>query len=203
VNLLFKFLQTEKSLSLFDITFETLNSDTMLDFLDWLEKERCCSVSTRNQRFSAIRAFFSYAAKMDITLVQYQNELYKIPAKKGATTVKVEFLSEDSLKTILNEPDTTKPMGVRDLFYMILLYDSGARNQELLGLRLSDINTSSKNAQIHVIGKGNKPRTIPIMDKTVNHCVKYVNLFHANEKDKNQYLFYTMRHGLKQQIAMG
>jgi len=142
MNLLFCFLQSEKSLSLFDVTFEMLNSQMILEFLDWLENTRHCSISTRNQRFSVIRAFFNYAAKMDVTLTEYQNELRKIPAKKGNDSGGVKFLSETALKALFDEPDTTKPKGVRDLFYMILLYDSGARNQELLDLRLCDIDVT-------------------------------------------------------------
>ncbi|MCL2672196.1 MAG: site-specific integrase [Clostridiales bacterium] len=202
LNLLFCFLQSEKSMSPFDVTFETLNSQMILDFLNWLEYARHCSVSTRNQRFSAIRAFFNYAAKMEITLVNCQNEIHKIPAKKNSESAhKVEFLSETALKTILSEPNTAKLKGIRDLFYMILLYDSGARNQELLDLKVKDVDATTKHAQINVMGKGRKPRSIPIMDKTASHCIKYLSLFHDSEKDKNQYLFYTIRHGQKQQMS--
>jgi site-specific recombinase XerD len=201
INLLFCFLQSENSLSLFDITFETLNSQMILDFLNWLERERHCGVSTHNQRFSALRAFFNYAAKMEITLTAYHNELCKIPEKKNPEANGVKFLSETALKTLLSEPDTTKSKGVRDLFYMILLYDSGARNQEVLELKLRDIDVTPGHAQIHVIGKGRKPRSIPIIDKTACHCTKYLNLFHEGEKNREQYLFYSVRHGRKQKMS--
>ncbi len=82
---------------------------------------------------------------------------------------------------------------------MILLYDSGARNRELLDLRLRDIDLTRGN--ILVTGKGNKKRMIPIMDKTVSHCRKYLALFHENEHDENQFLFYVIRNGQKQQMS--
>ena len=101
----------------------------------------------------------------------------------------------------MDEPDITKPKGIRDLFYMILLYDSGARNQELLDLRLRDIELTQRHAQIRMIGKGRKFRPVPIMEKTASHCNKYLSLFHENEKDSEQFLFYTIRRGCKHPMS--
>jgi len=52
-----------------------------------------------------------------------------------------------------------------------------------------------------VTGKGGKHRLIPIMEKTAEHCKKYLSLFHPQEHDKKQYLFYTIRQGIKQQMS--
>jgi site-specific recombinase XerD len=172
----------------------------ILDFLSWLESARQCSISTRNQRLACIRAFFNYAGKMDISLLEYQNKLRKIPTKKKES-IAVEFLSENALRAILNAPDITTLKGVRDMFYMILMYDTGARNQELLDLKLKYLDLTPKRSLVHVTGKGNKQRIIPIMDKTAEHCKKYLSLFHDLEQDKNQYLFYTIRQGQKLQMS--
>jgi integrase len=51
----------------------------------------------------------------------------------------VDHFSEVSLGVMLNQPDTKKRSGHQDLFYMILLYDTGARDREILDLRLSDV----------------------------------------------------------------
>ncbi|MDR0794580.1 MAG: site-specific integrase [Tannerella sp.] len=199
LNLLLNFLQAEKSVSPFDVTFKMLDSSMILEFLSWLEKERHCGIATRNQRLACIRAFFNYAGKMDVSLIEYQNDLRKIPIKKGGNVNAVEFITEDALKVLLGEPDATTPKGMRNLFYMILLYDTGARNRELLDLRLRDIDVAR--GCIHVTGKGNRKRIIPIMEKTADHCRKYLALFHANEQDGNQYLFYVIRKGQKQQMS--
>ena len=63
-------------------------------------------------------------------------ELGRIVVNKKSASPLFEFLSENALKTVLGEPDTSTPKGIRDMFYMIMLYDSGARNRELLNLRL-------------------------------------------------------------------
>jgi site-specific recombinase XerD len=201
INLLFSFLEAEKGLSLFDITFETINAQVILEFLSWLEHERRCGIRTRNQRLAAIRAFFNYAGKMDISLIEYQNNLRKIPMKKTDNSMAVSFLSESALATVLSEPDINTSKGIRDMFYMILLYDSGARNSELLNLRLKNVDLTPSHGNISVIGKGNKHRIIPIMNRTTEHCRKYLALYHENECDKEQYLFYIMRNGRKYRMS--
>jgi len=197
LNMLISFLETKKGISLFDITFDTINAQIMLEFLSWLEHERHCSTRTRNQRLAAIRAFFNYAGKIDVSLIEYQNDLRKIPMKKTADNNTFSFLSEVALKTLLSEPDIGTSKGVRDMFYMILLYDSGARNSELLNLRLKDVDLTPFRGHISVMGKGNKHRTIPIMNRTAEHCRKYLELYHKNERDQEQHLFYVTRNGQK------
>jgi site-specific recombinase XerD len=169
--------------------------------MEWLEQKRHCGKVTLNQRLACIRSFFSYACKMDSSLIESQNELKKIPANTVHAPAVVKFLSENALKTILKEPDTSKPKGIRDMFYMVLLYDSGARNRELLDLRIYDIDITPNHSRIQVTGKGGKCRVIPIMEKTAEHCKKYLKLFHPVISDKNQYLFYTVRQGVKQQMS--
>lgn len=57
---------------------------------------------------------------------------------------------------------------------MILMYDSGARNQEVLDLKVSDIHTSLQNPHVVIRGKGNKTRIVPLMKKTVEHYTNYI-----------------------------
>ena len=76
------------------------------------------------------------------------NDIYlwcsKVPIKKLPSSQPVKYFSEDALKIILDQPDTNTLNGIRNLFYMILLYDTGARNQEILDLKVSDIHALEK-----------------------------------------------------------
>ena len=72
------------------------------------------------------------------------------------------------MKALLAQPDTETKKGIRDLLLMIMLYDTGARIQELLNLRICDIQFS-KSPTVKVLGKGSKYRFIPVMPKTVEH----------------------------------
>ena len=99
LNLLLKFLEEKKKIPLHKVSFSDLEYKALGDFLDWLEKSRKCSVSTRNQRLMAIKSFFKYAVLVDATQVSFQVEVQKVPIKKTHSTV-VEYLSHDGLKNM-------------------------------------------------------------------------------------------------------
>lgn len=117
---------------------------------------------------------------MDISLARYYKELEKIPWKRETESAGIEFLSEAEMKALLAQPDTATKKGVRDLLLMIMLYDTGARIQELLNLRICDIQFS-KSPTVKVLGKGSKYRFIPVMPKTMEHIRKYMKLYHPGE----------------------
>lgn len=198
LNQLFDFIILEKGVPLTDVTFEMINSRLLADYLAWLEKERNCSVSTRNQRLAGIRSFFKYAGRMDLTVTVFQNELKKVPFKQTVSKT-VDFMTEEALKAVLAQPDPTTKSGLRNLFFMILLYDTGARNQEILNAKVKDF-CDSTTPCIHLIGKGNKKRIVPVMEKTIEHFRNYIALYHQ-EYHPDRYLFYTVRHGIQQQMS--
>lgn len=70
-------------------------------FLDYIEHEKGCSISTRNHRLKCIKAFIKYAAMVDPTVVIYQAELSKIPIKKESHINTIEYMSETAIKTLL------------------------------------------------------------------------------------------------------
>lgn len=72
----------------------------------------------------------------------------------------MKFFEEDALKAILAQPDTSIRKGIRDLFFMILMYDATGRNQEVLNLKISDIRVSTKDSHAVLKRKQIKNRTI-------------------------------------------
>lgn len=104
------------------------------------------------------------------------------------------YFSESALKTILEQPDSRKKKGLRDLFFMILMYDTGARNQEMLDIRLRDLHFEGKSPYVVITGKGRKTRLVPVMQKTVEHFKKYAAGFHP-KIFPDEFLFYTERGG--------
>ena len=200
LNLLLDYICKTLDIELSEVTFIHITPDVLTQFLDWLENDRGCSVSTRNQRLACIRAFYKYAGMMDFTLMAYRQELMKIPLKKVPVQLIVKYLDEDSLRILLRQPDSTKPKEFRNLFYMILMYDTGCRNQEILDLRLTDIHTSDKTPYIIVNGNGNKTRIVPLMNKTIQYFEKYKSLFHK-DSEPNSYLFYTIFNNFHKQMS--
>lgn len=200
LNILLDYVIKVKHVPLRQITFATLNYQLVSDFLDWLEKERNCSISTRNHRMSCIRSFFKYAVNMEPTVNASLIDLGKIPVKKDMKSKVMEFMSEEALQVVLAQPDTGTKKGIRNLFFMILMYDTAARNQEMLDLKVKDIVANTKTPCVYLSGKGMKRRIVPITLKTVQHFQRYIGLF-QQECNSDQFLFYTTNKGVKHQMS--
>lgn len=194
LSLLLDYICSRNGLALGKLNFTHLSREAVEGFLNHIETERKCSVTTRNNRLASIRSFVKYACGRDISIQACYNELNEIPLKKQKKASILPYFSESALKTILEQPDVRRKKGLRDLFFMILLYDTGARNQELLDIKLSDIHVAGKSPYVVITGKGRKTRLVPVMQKTVEHFKKYVASFHP-EMLPAEYLFYTERSG--------
>lgn len=180
--------------SIFDITFKMLDDKSLAGYLQSIE-DNGDSITTRNQRLQAIRSFFSYAAKMDPAFVIYYNNILKVPAKKDLKLYTIDYLRENELKILFQQPDQGTYLGYRDLFIMILMYDSAARVQEIVDVKICDIKDYDTPIML-LHGKGNKDRTVPLMKSTMKHFHKYMDLFHPGvSNDSDEYLFYSVIHG--------
>lgn len=141
-------------------------------FVLWIENERGNSISTRNQRLASIHALFRYIqGEMPEYLLLCQ-QILAIPLKRNVRTV-VSYLTADTLKAIFSQPDTNTLNGRRDLVLLSLLYDTGARVQELIDLSIRDIRLDEPEI-IHLTGKGGKSRHVPIMKPTANNLRQYL-----------------------------
>lgn len=110
-------------------------------------------------------------------------------------------MSEDAVHAILRQPDTHSKKGLRDQFFMILMYDSAARIQEMLDLRICDIKIG-RSPTATLFGKGSKIRTIPLMAETIGHFLNYYNVYHPGEDHYSQKtLFYIEQHGIRHPMS--
>ena len=192
-KLLLRYCQAMKRIPPERIAMETLTSELITSFLDWLETERKCSISTRNQRLAAIHSFFRYAQGEDPTGIYYFQKVISIPIKKVEKTL-VEHLTPEAVKLLLEQPDKHTAKGRRDLTLMGVLYDTGARVQELIDIKVCDVTLDSP-AVIVLTGKGNKIRRVPITKNTVSLLHYYTAENNLNKEWKNQYpLFSNNRH---------
>jgi len=184
-KLLLKYCQDVKGLAIERITINLLTAELIKDFLNWLEQERKCSTSTRNQRLAAIHSFFRYIQCEDPAGVFYFQQVISIPKKKTEKKV-LEHLSPQAIKLILEQPDKSSAKGRRDLTLLSVLYDTGARVQELIDIKIMDIRLDSPSI-ISLNGKGNKVRRVPLMKNTANLIQKYLAENDLNINWKNQY----------------
>ena len=124
------FMKEQKSTGVQKLTLEKITKETVMDFLDWLQQSRHCSNATRNNRLAAIRSFLNY--------LQYENperlfEWQKIISIKVKQHQKksINYLTTDGIKLLLEQPDISTRNGRRNLALLALMYDSGARVQEM------------------------------------------------------------------------
>lgn len=166
------FMEQHKKIKISKLTLGAITKDSVVEFLDWLQTERKCSDSTRNLRLAAIHSFFKY--------IQYQNpenlyeyqKILSIKIKK-APKATINYLTIAGIKLLLEQPDTRTERGRRDLALLSLMYDTGARVQELIDMTSSTIRLE-KPYTIQITGKGNKTRVIPLLDDQVRILKNYL-----------------------------
>jgi site-specific recombinase XerD len=191
IEMFLDFLKQENHVKLSNVTFEMINKQSVKKFLSWLESERKTSVTTRNHRLACIRSFLTFASDADTLLVPLADEVSRVKSAKVIEKTIVTYLSEKAIKTILATPDSSTKKGIRDRMMLIMLYDTGARIQELLDIKLNDLHLKGSPI-VTVTGKRNKTRNVSLLDTTVRHLKKYLDIFHhGKQKYENDYLFYT------------
>lgn len=183
-----------------EFCFQNTTIQLVENFLVFGEEIKHWSTNTRNQKLAAVRAFYKYAAGHDISLISYYQELLLIPVKIVKETEEIAFFSEDNLQLLLEQPDTTTSKGIRDLVFMIIMYDTACRIQEILDIKLNALHLDEKSPYITITGKGSKTRLVPLMEKTVSHLKRYMQRFHKNGNG-NDYLFYTIHQNMHSQMS--
>lgn len=197
LNLFVTFLAECKRGRLYSVTFDDVTQDSVGAFLEWLIDSRGCGASTVNQRFSVIRAFLKYSGSRSPAVNDCYIALQAVPFRKKEKRLTVDHFSDNALEAMLRQPVPARKKQHRDLFFMILLYDTGARNSEMLGLHPADIVIKGNAPYVFIQGKGKKIRTVPIMEKTKQHFQSYIKRFGLDASDSTTPLFYTEIHGNK------
>ena len=175
------------------LCFKILDDHLVAGFLEWLENERNCSIATRNQRLVAIHAFFRYVQVQEPGQLHLCQRILQIPCKKCQQPI-VRHLTPEQTKDLLAAPDISTHSGRRDMTLLSVLYDTGARVQELCDLRARDVRLEHP-AIITLTGKGRKIRHVPILGNTVELLRTYMqenNLLHNGKLDAP--LFFNQRH---------
>lgn len=186
-------MSSHRGVPLEKLSLSVLTRDVVADFLDWLQDKKHCSISTRNARLAAIHSYIKY--------VQYHHpdglyEFQRILAIKSKKCTKghLNYLSMDAMKLLLSLPDITEKKGRRDLALISLMYDTGARVQEIADLCVQDIHFTEPYF-VTICGKGSKVRQVPLLPEQMHILQIYLK---ENHLDKNEYrpypLFFNNRH---------
>ena len=176
--------QKKKNIILADV-----DKDCISRFLDWLETERGNSSATRNVRLAHLKSFFHYVQSEEPSFAWQCETVMNIPFAKVEKHPPV-YMNEDSVSHMLHSINPETRDGIRHLAILSLLYDSGCRVQELLDLKVRDVQFE-KGQRIYVHGKGDKYREIPITPATEKILKKYLKSFPRGADE----LLFTSRKG--------
>lgn len=193
-TLLLRYCRDQRGLSLERLTLNLLDVPLVLAFLDHLETVRDCSIRTRNHRLAALHAFFRYLQSEEPDRIMQCQQILAIPSKR-TTRSTVDYLSKEDVSSILSQPDLTTVDGRRDVVLLSVLYDSGARVQELIDICARDVRLDSP-AQIRLTGKGSKSRVVPLLDGTVRLLTEYMREHRLDWSDRADSPLFSNKQGV-------
>ncbi|MEO7064302.1 MAG: tyrosine-type recombinase/integrase [Dokdonella sp.] len=150
-----------------------MQPDLILAFLDHLEHERHNAVRSRNLRLTALRAFLKFAGRRDVSSLQAVERALAVPMKRFERPM-LGFLTREEMTAVLGQPGSSWT-SQRDHLLLALLYNTGARVSEVIGVRVADVVLEGA-ACVHLQGKGRKQRSVPLWKTTVQEIRAWLRL---------------------------
>ncbi|MCS3530006.1 site-specific integrase [Chryseobacterium sp. JUb7] len=194
-TLLLIFMKDEKNINADNLQLKHLNRNVVLDFLQWLEYEHRNEISTRNQRYAAIKSFCKYLQYEEPMRISEWQNIRSIRLKKDKSG-SFSYLSIDAIKLLLDQVPLNSRSSRRDLALLALLYDSGARVQEIADLTPDSIRFDNPNT-IRLVGKGNKQRIVPLQKEQTDLLKNYIQDFGLNKFGREKSPLFSNRIGEK------
>lgn len=192
-----QFLEQEKELANEKVTFAAFSRENITDYVGWL-KSKGYVPKTINLKITAIRSFLKYCSEEDFELRGIYTEVCTIKNQKEEKKP-IEYLQPNATSAILSAYDTQTSKHRRNRMLLIMLYDTGARVQELADLNISSLHLEMDTPFVSLIGKGKKSRNVPLLQKTVRHLKEYLKEFHP--EDKEAPLFYSLIDGKPHRLS--
>lgn len=148
------------AMALADVTPELI-----MAFLNHLELERHNSVRSRNARLAALRSFLKFAGHRDVASLQVIERALGVPVKRFERPM-FGYLTRDEVLAVIGEPGDSW-LSQRDHALFLLMYNTGARVSEIIGVKVGDVVLDASAACVHLHGKGRKQRSVPLWRSTV------------------------------------
>ena len=165
VVMLLQFIARRRGCGIEVLDLVDLDASAVEDFLRHLEVERHNGIATRNVRLAAIHTLARFLAGRHAERLGIWQAIIALPFKRGAQQRPAEHLAADGVKALLDAIDRSTASGERDFTLLALMFNTGARVQEVLDLRLQDVRLDQPH-QVRLKGKGNKVRVCPIWPRT-------------------------------------
>lgn len=172
-RLLLGYAQHQCSKSAAQLTLCDVDADLIVGFLTYLEEVRHNTVRSRNARLAAIRGFAQYVAAQCPPALFIAQRILAIPMKRSDKPM-LGFLSRGETKALLDAPESQTWCGRRDRVLLKVLYNTGARVSELIGIRVGDLELDGT-PSVRLHGKGRKQRTVPLWRDTAVELRRWID----------------------------
>ena len=163
--LLLQFTSRDTKRGIERLTISDLSAERVIKFLGFLQTERQNSIATRNARLGAIHVFARFLASHHPEQLGFLQRVIGLPFKHGAREATIEYFERAEMEALLKTIDRKQPLGRRDYTLFALMFNTGARVQEVLNLRRRDVRLEPP-CQVRLAGKGNKVRLCPLWPVT-------------------------------------
>jgi site-specific recombinase XerD len=173
ITLLLRYLAASQNSDPATLDLKAISPQAVLAFLNYLEQERHNKTSSRNVRLAAIHAFFRYVAIYTPERIEQAQQILGIPFKRTGTRP-IDYLEYEEIRAVLVCVDRTTRQGLRDYALLALLFNTGARVQEVVDLGACDLQLNSP-PQVKLFGKGRKTRICPLWPQTAEVLKEYVS----------------------------
>jgi len=150
-----------------------IQPDLILAFLDYLERERHNAVRSRNLRLTALRAFLKFAGRRDVSALHIVGQALAVPMKRSDRPM-LGYLTREEMLAVLGQPGSGWT-SQRDHLLLAMLYNTGARVSEIIGVRVLDVVLEGA-ACVHLHGKGRKERAVPLWKSTVQEIRAWLRI---------------------------
>lgn len=155
------------------LTIEDFDEKLVMAFLDDLEATRGNSRRTRNGRLAALHSFFRYVCYREPSVMARCQQICAIPVKRTNHKT-IEYLEDKEMNALLGGVDQNERNGRRDCALLLFLYNTGARAQEAIDVKIDDLRFEIP-PQVKLTGKGGKERVLPLWPETVVALKNYLN----------------------------
>jgi len=163
--LLLQFTSQDTKRPVDTLEIRDLNAERITRFLSFLEVERGNKIATRNARLGALHVFARYLATHHPEHLGLLQGVIGLPFKRGSHEMPIEYLERAEMEALLKSIDRNTLLGRRDYALFALMFNTGARVQEILNLRRREIRLDAP-CQVRLHGKGSKTRLCPIWPAT-------------------------------------
>lgn len=169
-KLLFAFTTKRLGVAPSALTIEQLDAPLLLEFLAHLQAERGNSGRTRNARLGALKSFMRFVEYRVPSAVEQVRRVLAIPMQRTDVML-VRHIERAEEKALLDAPDPTTRLGIRDRAMLMMGTAGGLRVSEIVGLRLDALTFDGGYLELHVRGKGRKQRGL-VLWKEVADAVR-------------------------------